>query len=240
MARDAWSEAIAEARKLGVGYVGTDMLLLGLTRTEGLAAEVLAQAGATEAAIAKIVEDTNGADKPPATEQELAYPRPTPAAEHARGRADGFAIALGIESRSVCLLLALAYDRGGLHASTLRLVGAGRGAIVRALADRGVAVPPTPPAPDRRPMTVSVILPDEQARAVVHELSRRSTEDMEFWFDPWGSASWGYGAVKDRPDDARISGEERINLRALVPEILAANGYPLPPDDAWEDGRFGG
>src|SRR5262245_14323061 len=154
MARDAWSEAIAEAGKLGVGYVGTDMLLLGLTQTEGLAAEVLAAAGATEQAIARIVEGHNRAEETPATEQELAYPRPTPAAEQARGRAEGFGIALGIESGSVCRLVALAYDRGGLHASTLHLVGADRAAIVRALADRGVAVPPTPPTPDRRPMTV--------------------------------------------------------------------------------------
>jgi len=88
--------------------------------------------------------------------------------------------------------------------------------------------------PDRAPFTVGVILPDKQARVVARELAKRSTEDVDHWFDAWGSASWGYGAVKDRPGDARISGEERIDLRALVPEILAANGYPPPPDDAWE------
>jgi hypothetical protein len=234
MARDAWSEAAAFARELGVGYVGTDMLLLGLTRTDGVAAEVLAEAGVTEEAVAKLIRDINRAGEAPATEQELANPRPTPAAQHARGRAEGFGIALGIESASVRLLLALAYDRNGLHSSTLHHIGADRAAIVRALADRGILVPPTPPAPDRAPFSVSVILPDEQARVVARELAKRSTEDMDFWFDAWGSGRWGYGGVEGRPGDARISGEEQINLPALVREILVANGYPPPPDDAWE------
>ncbi len=57
--RAAWTEAFAIARDLGAGYVGTDMLLMGLTRTEGAAAEVLAAAGATEAAVAAIVTPTN-------------------------------------------------------------------------------------------------------------------------------------------------------------------------------------
>ena len=56
---DAWTEAWAIAKELDVSYVGTDMLLLALTRTEGMAAEVLTAAGATEAAVAGIVTQTN-------------------------------------------------------------------------------------------------------------------------------------------------------------------------------------
>jgi hypothetical protein len=232
--REAWTEAAAIAKELGVGYVGTDMLLLGLTRTEGLAADVLAKAGATEAAVAAVVMQTNRPDETPTADVDEGYARPTPAAEHARGRAEGLGIALGISDGSVSLLLALAYDRSGLHSSVLRLAGADRAKIVEALADRGVPVPPSPPAPDRTPFSVTVILPDEQARAVVAELGRRSVADRDYWFDAWGGASWGYGGVAGRPAESRISGEERIRLRELVPEILAASGYPPPPDEAWD------
>ena len=231
---DAWSEATAIAKDLGVAYIGTDMLLLGLTRTEGLAADTLAAAGATEAAVAAIVMHTERSEDPAAAETNVAYPRPTPAAEHARGRAEGLGIALGISDASVRLLLALAYDRWGVHSSVLRFVGADRARIVETLAARGVPVPPSPPAPDRTPHSVTVILPDEQARAVAAELARRSVADRAYWFDAWGGASWGYGGVPGQPADSRISGEERIGLHELVPEILAASGYPPPPDDAWE------
>jgi Clp amino terminal domain, pathogenicity island component len=231
--REAWTEAAAIAKELGVGYVGTDMLLLGLTRTEGVAADVLATAGATEAAIAAIVMHTVRSDPPPTADADAGYARPTPAAEHARGRAEGLGIALGVADGSIRLLLALAYDRSGLHSSVLRHVGADRAKIVEALADRGVPVPPTSPAPDRMPFTVTVTLPDEQARAVAAELGRRSVADRTYWFDAWGGASWGYGGVPGRPADSRISGEARIRLREIVPEILAASGYPPPPDEAW-------
>ena len=232
--RDAWTEADAIAHELDVGYVGTDMVLLGLTRTEGMAAEVLSAAGATEAAIAPIVRSTNLSAKHDAEEAETGHIRPTPAAEHARGRAEGIGIALGIEEPSVRLLLALAYDRYGLHSSVLRHVGASRAAIVEALAKRGVPIPPTPPAPDRVPLSVSVTLPDDQARVVAAELARRSTDDMAYWFDAWGGASWGYGGVEGRPTEGRIYGEERIDLPSLVSEILAAGGYPQPPAEAWK------
>jgi hypothetical protein len=232
--RDAWTEAHAIAKELDVGYVGTDMLLLGLTRTEGLAADVLAAAGATEAAVAAIVMQTDRSAGAPSPDADMAYARPTPGAEHARGRAEGLGIALGISDGSVRLLLALAYDRYGAHSSVLHHVGADRASLVEALADRSVPVPPSPPAPDRTPHSVTVILPDEQARAVAAELGRRSVADRDYWFDAWGGASWGYGGVPGRPSDSRIYGQERIRLRELVPEILAASGYPPPPDEAWE------
>ena len=38
MGRDPWSEAFTVAKELGLGYVGTDLLLLGLTRSDGVAA----------------------------------------------------------------------------------------------------------------------------------------------------------------------------------------------------------
>ncbi len=146
-------------------------------------------------------------------------------------------IALGVADGSIRLLLALTYDRDGIHSSLLRRVGIDRGVLVQALADSGVRVPPRPPPPDRTPHSVWVTLPDHQARVVAAELARRSTEDMDYWFDSWGGASWGYGGVEDRPGEARIYGEERIDLPTLVPEILAASGYPPPPDDSSETHR---
>jgi hypothetical protein len=233
--RDAWTEAFAIAKDLGVRYVGTDMLLMGLTRTDGAAADVLAAAGATQAAVAAIVTQTNCARADRAgPEAGPAHPRPTPGAQQARGRAEGIGIALGIADESIRLLLALAYDRYGLHASLLHHLAVDRAALIQALADRGTPVPVMPPAPDRAAYSVWVTLPDEQARVVAAELTRRSTEDIDYWFDSWGGASWGYGCIDGRPGEARIYGEARIDLPTLVPEILAASGYPPPPDDSWE------
>ena len=77
-------------------------------------------------------------------------------------------------------------------------------------------------------------LSDEQARVVAAELARRSTEDIDYWYDSWGGARRGYGGIDGRPGEARIYGEERTGLPTLVPEILAASGYPPPPDDSCE------
>jgi hypothetical protein len=112
---DPWWEAHQVAKEAGVSWVGTDMLLVGLTRSEGIAREVLAAAGVTDDAIAsRVIEANRLAARPPAPDPD-APPRPTPAAEQALGRADGFAVGLGIADRSASLLLALLYDRTGIH-----------------------------------------------------------------------------------------------------------------------------
>jgi hypothetical protein len=96
---DPWWEAHQVAKEAGVSWVGTDMLLVGLTRSEGIAREVLAAAGVTDDAIAsRVIEANRLAARPPAPDPD-APPRPTPAAEHALGRADGFAVGLGIADR---------------------------------------------------------------------------------------------------------------------------------------------
>jgi hypothetical protein len=232
---DVWTEARQIALRAGASWVGTDMLLAGLTRSGGVAQDVFAEAGVTDAVITSDVIELNRSAARPPNEDTDEYPRPTPAADHARGRAEGFAIALEITDPSVAMLLALLYDRTGVHSSELRRAGADRGAIVRALEARGVRVPPTMPPPEPEPFADSVILPDEQARVVAGELARRSVEDQAYWSDPWGKASWGYGGIAERPGEARISGERRINLVQLVPEILIAHGYPAPPEGAWEE-----
>jgi hypothetical protein len=233
MTLGAWAEAYQKAVEHERGYVGTDLILFGLTRSSGVAAEVLAELGANEESVSRAIAPLLTAGKA-AEPGRLENPRPTPAAEHARGRAEGIAIGLGVTGTAVHLLLALCYDRHGIHASVLRLLGVDRGEIVSRLAARGIAVPANPPPPDPAPHSESVVIPDAQARLVAAELARRSTERPEFFVDAWGGASWGYGGIPDRPGDARLSAEPRIGLRAIVVDVLRSAGYAAPPDDAWK------
>lgn len=196
--------------------------------------------GATPEAIAPVIDGmvADGAVAPKPETDELGRPwhlRPTPAAEHARGAATGIAIGLGERETYVHLLLALAYDRSGIHAGILRHVGVSRQAIVDALRERGVAVPPKPPARDPDPQTQAVILPDAHARVVGSELSRRSLADRATYFDEEGSGRWGYGGLPDRPGDARVSAQASIDLRGIVREALEEAGLPQPAETNWED-----
>jgi hypothetical protein len=234
VADGAWSQAHRKAAELGLDYVGTDLLLLGLTQGGGVAAEVLAELGATEESVSSVVARLLTSAPPSREPGRKEHPRPTPAAEHARGRAEGIAIGLGVSEATVHTLLALAYDRHGVHASVLRILGVDRREIVRRLAARGIEVPADPPPPDPAPHTESVVLPDAQARLVAAELGRRSTERPDWFFDAWGGGSWGYGQMPDRPGDSRISAEPRIGLRPIVIDVLRSAGQPAPPEDAWE------
>ena len=235
---EPWSDAFREAEARGVSHFGTDLLLLGLARGNGVAGEVLRELGATPAAITPIIDEiyvSSIRPRRPETD-EFGRPwhvRPTPAAEHARGRANGIAIGLGERERWVHLLLALAYDRSGIHCSILQRLGVSRFAIVEALKVRGVAVPPNAPPRDRDPQTQAVILPDAHARVVVAELGRRSIADRDRYFDEEGSGRWGYGGVPERPADARIGAQASIDLRSIVREALDDAGLPQPAEDDW-------
>lgn len=235
---DPWADAHREADARGVGHLGTDLLLLGLARGEGVAGEVLRDLGATTERMTPLI-DQLSAGREASTRpgpDEMGRPRhvrPTPAAEHARGRANGLAIALGVRESATHLLLALAYDRSGVHAGVLKQLGVSRSAIVESLKARGVAVPPSVPPRDADPMTQAVLLPDAHARVVVAELGRRSVADRATYFDEEGSGRWGYGGVPERPGDARVTAQAGIDLRSIVQAALAEAGLPQPPDDDW-------
>ena len=236
---EPWSDANREANARHLGYVGTDLLLLGLAREDGVAGEVLRDLGATQAAIAPVIDQIHASSvaspRPEADEHGRPWHvRATPSAEQARGRASGIAIGLGERESRAHLLLALAYDRAGVHASVLRQVGVSRSAIVEALQARGVAVPPNPPPRDADPTTQAVTLPDAHARIVVAELGRRSTADQARYFDEEGSGRWGYGGVPERPGDARVSAQAAIDLRGIVRAALEEAGLPQPSEDDWE------
>lgn len=236
---DPWGEAYQEADARGLGYVGTDLLLLGLARGEGVVGGVLRELGATPSAIAASLDPiyaSREASPRPETD-ELGRPwhvRATPAAEQARGRASGIAIALGVRETGAHLLIALAYDRSGFHASVLRQVGVSRSAIIEALKVRGIAVPSKPPPRDPDPITQAVILPDAHARIVVAELGRISLADRATYFDEEGSGRWGYGGVPGRPGDARVSAQATVDLRRIVRDALDEAGLPQPAESDWE------
>jgi hypothetical protein len=239
---EPWSDAHREADARGLGHLGTSLLLLGLSRSEGIAGDVLRHLGATPAAITPILDqiDASSNASPRPETDEFGRPwhvRATPAAEHARGRAEGIAIGLGERQVQVHLLIALAYDRHGFHSSILRQLGVSRSAIVEALKARGVAVPVNAPPSDPDPMTQAVTLPDAHARIVVAELGRRSIADRPTYFDEEGSGRWGYGSVPDRPDDASISAQASIDLRGIVRTALDEAGLPQPAEDDWESIR---
>jgi ATP-dependent Clp protease ATP-binding subunit ClpC len=56
-ARTVFSATLAAATDLGHNYIGTEHLLLGLERTDGLAREILHGAGLTPEALTRSVDD---------------------------------------------------------------------------------------------------------------------------------------------------------------------------------------
>lgn len=213
--------------------------MLGLSRADGVAGEVLRDLGVTSAALMPILDDIYASDhaSPRPETDEFGRPwhvRATPAAEHARGRAEGIATGLGERQGRVHLLLALAYDRDGFHSSILKRLGLSRSSIVEALKERGVVVPANAPARDPDPTTQAVVLPDAHARIVVAELGLRSIADRATYFDEEGRGRWGYGGVSERPEHARVTAQASIDLRGIVRAALEDAGLPQPTEEDWE------
>lgn len=120
-ARGALEASVDAARGLGHGYVGTEHLLLGLFPPGGLAAEMLAESGLTEADVATAV-----LARSPSGTAELGDPPPfTPRA--ARGLSGALEEALTMGHNYIGtehLLLALFRDPEGLAAQVLADAGA--------------------------------------------------------------------------------------------------------------------
>jgi ATP-dependent Clp protease ATP-binding subunit ClpA len=233
---DPWAEAYREARERKLGYVGTDLLLLGLARTTGVAGEVLRELGAQPNAISAAI-DALGLFEPAKNIDEVRkeHPADTPRMARARGRAEGVAVATGVPESPAHLLLALAYDRDGVHSAVLRRLGVDRAAIVTRLADRGITVPPNPPAPDPEPHSVQLVLPAEQADVVIHALSEATVADQARFFDAHGGARWGFNLMPERPGFKFVAATRSFDLREFASDVLRSAGYPAPPEDAWKD-----
>jgi hypothetical protein len=231
---EPWSEAYREATEHGIGYVGTDLLLLGLARTEGPAGDVLRELGATPEKVFELIDNLGGTPARDLDDTRREYPRATPAAEHARGRAEGIAIGLGKKRTHVELLLALAYDRGGSHQYPLARLGIEPQAIVDAVARRGLAVPDLLAPPRPEPHTERLTLPLEQRDVVLRALQKETISHPKRYFDDWGWAYWGMNSLPDRPGYGYIVANKKLHLREFAISALAAAGYPPPPEDAWE------
>jgi hypothetical protein len=229
---DPWADAYREAQQRKLGYVGTDLLLLGVARTSSVAGDVLRDLGATPDVISAAI-DAMVFDQP-AEVDDARKQDPTDTPRMARARAAAVTHD-GTPQSPAETLIALAYDRNGVHSAVLHQLGVDRGAIVARLADRGVKVPPNPPAPDPEPHSVQLVLPAEQADVVVRALSRATVTDQARFFDAHGGARWGFNAVPDRPGFNHIFATPGLGLREFAAEALRAAGYPEPPDDAWKD-----
>jgi hypothetical protein len=221
MGRDAWVEAEREARKRGLGYVGTDLLLLGLARSTGIAAEVLGELGVTVEAVEVAIDDLPRV-RDAAT---VDHPRATPRTERLLGVAQGLAIGTGERSTNAHLLLALAYDRNGPHVGVLRTLGVARGMIVGRLAGRGVKVPPKPPPSDASAKSDQLVLPRDQAEIVIQALVRGIKDDPLRFVDGEGEGRWGFNHVDDRPGYMRIVAEPGLGLNQIAAEALRAAGF---------------
>jgi hypothetical protein len=106
---------------------------------------------------------------------------------------------------------------------------------VSRLADRGIAVPPKPPAPDPEPHSVRLVLPAEQADVVVRALSDATAADQARFFDAHGGARWGFNSMPERPGFEFIAATRDFDLREFASNALRAAGFAEPPEDAWTD-----
>jgi ClpA/ClpB-like protein len=231
---EPWSEAIREARERQLGYVGTDLLLLALSRSDGPAGQVLRELGATPDKVLEVMDRFGWEPATDLDESRRQWPRATPAAEHARGCAHGIAIGLGKKETQVDLLLALAYERNGVHQAVLGQLGIDAAAIVTALGNRDLPVPSIPPPPRPEPHPVKLTLPMEQRAVVLRALERATIAHPDRFFDAWGGARWGVNSMPDRPGYGYIVATEDLGLRELAVAALAEAGYPPPLEDAWE------
>lgn len=233
MSGGPWHEAYLEASARGWTHLPSELLLLGLARSGGVSGEVLAELGATEAAVAQALKDSAALRKP-AVGRAI---QETPAAQQALGRAEGIAIGLGVAEQPVHLLIALVYDRDGSHAAVLYDLGIDRKAIMERLRLRGIAVPSIDPPPERAPKSVRLTLPKDQANVVLARLDELiASEPRERFFDAAGGGRYGYAADRVVPGHTKLIAEPVVRLHEVVNDSLRSAGFPAPPDDAWDPG----
>ena len=212
---ELWFDAWALAAERDQERQTTDLLLVALARQPGVVGEVLRSLGASEDALRRAI--------PPArapSGRRAAFIATSPAFEQARGRAEGLALGAGRPTDPTDVLIALAYDDTGMHASVLRFVGVDRGEIVERLRSLGVHTPPVAPPPDMPAKSASFSLTDDQARVVIDELAARTTRGDRDLIGPTGRSRWGYGRDPVDPARVRIHAEPDIPIDDVVASIL--------------------
>ena len=173
-----------EARRLGHHWVGDEHILIGLSRSAGPAGKVLREAGATPERLDAQLEQSLAECDPPLELREAEWLTFTPAAHTTLGRAEGFALARGVQAPDEGLLLASVLWRAtGSAAAMLRQLGVDRAELVEKLAAYGVPVPDGVPDPDDLRPRRRIEVPFDRLMEIVRELSARLPADGRFGFN---------------------------------------------------------
>jgi ClpA/ClpB-like protein len=212
-----WKRAAAEARALGLNYVGADHLLLAILESDRTAAtRALAESGVRYAAAHDLVQTWSlQTDPGPIRRRPVRTPRVRKVIRVAtvlarlRGRR---------HAADVDILVALMYEEGP-HEAILRSLGTRRVEVVEALRRDGVPVPVAPPVPERDVHAVSVLVPAEHGRALIDVLTAQLALDPDRYF-PYGRARWGFNYTSD-PAVWRFSADAEFGLPEVVERVQA-------------------
>ena len=219
---ELWMDASTLARERGQETLTTDILLVALARQSGLAGDVLRSVGASADQLLRAIPPARA--QPPTHAEPSAPVASSPAVEQARGRAEGLALGVGVPPDPTHVLLALAYDDAGMHASVLRLIGVDRGDIVERLRSRGIGVPASAPPPDVPMKSASISLAPDEARLVIDELVARTTSGDPELIGPTGRSRWGYGRDPADVMRVRIHAEPDVPLASIAATVLGRDG----------------
>ena len=217
---ELWLDAWSLASERGQETLTTDILLVALARQSGIAGDVLRSAGASPDLLLRAI--------PPARRRPLgtagqAPVASSPAVEQARGRAEGLALSVRAPVDPTHVLLALAYDEAGLHASVLRRIGVDRGDIVERLRSRGISVPSSAPLPDMPVKSASISFAPDEARLVIDELVARTTSGDPELIGPTGRSRWSYGGDPADAGRVRIHAEPDVPLASITASVLGSD-----------------
>jgi len=214
----------AEARERGTAFVGTDLLLLGLSRGNSRVATLLSDLGASPDAISAVIALGDAGEVGPGA---IHRARLSPRMERVIGVAEGLALANGRAVASTDFLVALLYERDGPHAYVLAQLGIDRFDLWKRLRADGVPVPTARPPADPE-AKVFFDIPSHLTEIVLNGLTKRSLAGPPFT-DASGEGRWGYGIAPDK-DKTRIYAVVDLGIRELVDDILQeAEHPPLPP-----------
>ena len=235
IASAAWTEAYRDAEARDWRFMSIELLLLGVFRAGGVAADVLAALGVSDASLSDAVPDhpqwrQSGPPGPRTAVKE------TPETRYAIGRANGLALAHGETETSAHLLLALLYDPRGATVHLLTGLGVQPRGVLEGLRQRGIRIPPVALQPAAEPtFVVRVSLPRPHATLVIDALDAFLIEGhLERVIDERGIGRWGYGVDPHEPARTRIFADSVVRLPEVVSMALATAGLPQPPAEAWE------
>jgi ATP-dependent Clp protease ATP-binding subunit ClpA len=202
------------ARRLEQSWVGPEHVLLGLFDEPSAATEALEELGVTRDRVEEHARAISRSDPPAPPYDPSRGQSPNPAWYKLTGCANGLALAAGRRwPDPEHLLLALVYA-GHTVAPLLHGLGSSQGALLEALARRGVDVPEVAP-PEHRPLRGYHQIEVDQAelRPVIDVLIERHPPGSEW---RWGF-NWLPGdPVEGQPRRARVGAEEGIDLHAAL------------------------